>query len=208
MLALSVNRPNVVLIRENTLIKDNQIDLTTEKYPQLVYFMVHQLGLIITSLLSNETEMLRIIRQQRQPQRQQQPQQPSCDTCDTCDHKMICDYIFLSFLLGNDFLPACPMLKIKNGGIEKLLLAYNDMQKQHRIDPSHSHPHPPVDVVHIYVCQDAHHVNQQLLSHILQCLSSNEQFDLQEQQYELDRRRSTFTSFHQTPTCYEEALEH
>jgi len=36
----------------------------------------------------------------------------------------IFDYIFLSFFLGNDFLPHFPSLNIRTGGIDKLLSAY------------------------------------------------------------------------------------
>jgi 5'-3' exonuclease len=36
------------------------------------------------------------------------------------------DYIFLSFFLGNDFLPHFPALNIRTGGMDKLLNAYKD----------------------------------------------------------------------------------
>jgi 5'-3' exonuclease len=41
-------------------------------------------------------------------------------------HNKIYDYIFLSFLLGNDFLPHFPSLNIRTGGMDKLLNAYKE----------------------------------------------------------------------------------
>jgi 5'-3' exonuclease len=38
----------------------------------------------------------------------------------------IYDYIFLSFFLGNDFLPHFPSINIRTGGMDKLLLAYRE----------------------------------------------------------------------------------
>jgi len=39
------------------------------------------------------------------------------------------DYIVLTFLLGNDFLPHFPALNIRTGGMDKLMLAYQDLFK-------------------------------------------------------------------------------
>jgi 5'-3' exonuclease len=41
------------------------------------------------------------------------------------------DYIFLSFLLGNDFLPHFPWLNIRTNGIKTLLVAYKSVIKPH-----------------------------------------------------------------------------
>ena len=40
------------------------------------------------------------------------------------------DYIVLTFLLGNDFLPHFPALNIRTGGMDKLMLAYQDLFKR------------------------------------------------------------------------------
>ena len=37
---------------------------------------------------------------------------------------LVDDYIFICFLLGNDFLPHMPSISIKQGGIDILLEAY------------------------------------------------------------------------------------
>lgn len=40
------------------------------------------------------------------------------------------DYVFFSFMLGNDFLPHFPALNIRTGGIEKLVRAYRQLNKE------------------------------------------------------------------------------
>jgi len=46
------------------------------------------------------------------------------DTKDDYKQKRIYDYIFLSFFLGNDFLPHFPAINIRTGGMDKMLNAY------------------------------------------------------------------------------------
>ena len=38
--------------------------------------------------------------------------------------RLVLDYTFMCFMIGNDFLPSIPSLKIKDGGLETLILAY------------------------------------------------------------------------------------
>jgi 5'-3' exonuclease len=46
------------------------------------------------------------------------------------DINIIYDYVFISFMLGNDFLPHFPALNIRTGGIDKIIRAYNDLHKR------------------------------------------------------------------------------
>lgn len=42
----------------------------------------------------------------------------------------IVDYVFISFLMGNDFMPHFPSLNIRTGGIDKIITAYRSHPKQ------------------------------------------------------------------------------
>ena len=44
-----------------------------------------------------------------------------------CDHERLYDYIFLCFLLGNDFMPHFPALNIRTHGIDTLLQVYHNV---------------------------------------------------------------------------------
>lgn len=52
---------------------------------------------------------------------------------DTILHEMgggnIFDYVFISFMMGNDFMPHFPALNIRTGGIDKILQAYKETSK-------------------------------------------------------------------------------
>lgn len=47
-----------------------------------------------------------------------------CININDCGQNSVYDYIFICFMLGNDFMPHFPALNIRTGGIHKLLLGY------------------------------------------------------------------------------------
>jgi len=51
--------------------------------------------------------------------------------CDSYDNHLLYDYIFMCFLLGNDFLPHFPSLNIRTTGIDTLLTVYRNITKKH-----------------------------------------------------------------------------
>lgn len=108
MLSMCANRPNLVLVRENILAHDN-VNFT-EKYPSLNYFLINQLKQILLTVLTTGNLHPSILLE---------------PPTDTDSSEVIRDYIFMSFFLGNDFLPPFLTLKIRNGGIEKIIQTYH-----------------------------------------------------------------------------------
>lgn len=63
-------------------------------------------------------------------------QEFECHLGDLEPHELIQfldDYVFICFLLGNDFVPKVPWLNIKNGGHDMLMTAYGQMYNMHYI---------------------------------------------------------------------------
>lgn len=140
-LSLSTQRSNVCLVRENTLIKNNNIDLDNEKFPQMTYFLINELRRHIINIMNPytslaELEGLGIFSANHKRKSHQNPDYKKMTamgffTSENDIYKIIRDYIFISFLLGNDFIPSIEALKIKEGGIERIICAYkNVIQKQ------------------------------------------------------------------------------
>ena len=100
MLCLIANKPNIYLLRE-TVEFNNKIHVDGYKF----------LYLSIDNLKKHLIEEIMIRMDEQFLSKEQKD-------------KIINDYIFISFILGNDFIPHSPSVGIKNGGIDLLLDLY------------------------------------------------------------------------------------
>lgn len=73
--------------------------------------------------------------------------------------RLLLDYVFFSFLLGNDFLPCIPSLFIRDGGIQLLIDGYTIMSKRYND----------------YLITEDHDINYELYYIYLQLLQDKEE---------------------------------
>jgi len=93
-------------------------------------------------------------------------------------NRLVVDYVALSFFLGNDFLPYLPSLKIKEGGLNRIIECYKVVQ---------------CDLPGQYlVREDRFNFNYRFLCKLLLQLIQWEKPDLKEQQENSLKRRSKF----------------
>src|SRR6185312_4826830 len=121
MLSLSTNRNNLALVRENTLIKDNGLDIDIDKFPQLAYFIIDGLRTHIVNIMNPYTSLAELeglkIFSVHDKGKHGSSKVDSTDDIALLHEKMkaeefftreediirvVRDYIFISFLLGND----------------------------------------------------------------------------------------------------------
>lgn len=160
MLSLCHQTHHIALLRESTLIENNIIDISNSRYPVLHFLIIDQLRFMLYENVTKHTQLWTI-------------------------DNIIRDYVFISFILGNDFIPHTPSLNIRDGGISHLVNAYHTVLLKYNN----------------YLCLDGQHINYNCLLHILQELSIDEHRRLIKQQHDSEQRiRIT------TPTSYEEAV--
>lgn len=71
------------------------------------------------------------------------------------------DYVFMCYLLGNDFIPALSFLKIKEGAVDVLLNSYKEVRKS-------------TELSIIYKENDRYHINVSVLSNLMLSLKHKE----------------------------------
>ena len=127
-----LNCPNAFLMRENVQFKnrDKTDYFDTEKFP-FVYLDVKELKTIIVETLSPKTHIDKLV---KKGFKNDIIHESDIDLLclrhswfsDTAENhkRLIVDYTFICFFLGNDFLPHLPGLKIKNGSLNEILIIY------------------------------------------------------------------------------------
>jgi 5'-3' exonuclease len=133
MLSLSSNRNHLVLIRENNMIKDNNVDISIDKFPELNYFLIDELKTILFNILTSDQNIELLTRNNNLSLSDLERFKSSNITSTMVNsirydiNRIIKDYILMSFLLGNDFVPSFLTLKIRENGIEKILKGYQQV---------------------------------------------------------------------------------
>ena len=94
--------------------------------------------------------------------------------------RIINDYIFLTFLVGNDFVISLPYLKIKKDGLETLIAVYKSIKMNY--DDYLINYHPDKD--------DPPTLNIPFFKELMSEMSKKEDFLMKKQQKEIDRLMS------------------
>ena len=108
MLSMASNLNNIYLLREKTLFGSYTFDIDGHE------FLYLDVDILKTCLIDEFTNYITDITHEYIP-------------------RLIDDYIFLTFLIGNDFIPKIPHLSVYNNGIETLLKTYCRLFNHHRI---------------------------------------------------------------------------
>jgi 5'-3' exonuclease len=122
-LCLCNNRQNMALVRERQFFEpDYDEDLLSYSY-----LLIHVLKKELITVLSSTTSLSHlktenILRVRYHPQ--ETLNKYNLLRNETQPERLITDYVFICFLLGNDFLPTVPSLTIRDGGLDQLLICY------------------------------------------------------------------------------------
>ena len=108
MLSMASNINNIYLLREKTLFGSYTFDIDGHE------FLYLDIDILKACLIDEFTNYITDITYEYIP-------------------RLIDDYIFLTFLIGNDFIPKIPHLSVYNNGIETLMKTYCRLFNHHRL---------------------------------------------------------------------------
>ncbi len=133
-------RPETVLVRETIEFntgrgpkgKRGQESKEVKEEIDFTFLTIDDLRNIITKILSpiislSELEQFGIINNVNIPGMPLNPKLSYYNGTDSDKHRLVMDYAFFCFMLGNDFLPYLPSLRIRDGGLEIAMLAYKSV---------------------------------------------------------------------------------
>jgi 5'-3' exonuclease len=126
-----LNNPKIVLVRENTFFDKGGQDDTPEAYS---YLDINELTTILVRILSPSTSLRDIAKMgvknvvapdfnADHKDKLKGGADPNAKAGAEAKH-LIIDYTFMCFLLGNDFLPRLPSLRIRDDSLADLIIFY------------------------------------------------------------------------------------
>lgn len=125
-----INCPNAILVRENVKFRGRDNLGFNEDYKYL-YLSISHLYDIVVNTLSPLTSFnnLRRLGFKCDVVRPEDEEELCNNThwyndTELDHHRLIIDYAYICFFLGNDFLPHLPALKIRNGSLNELIIIY------------------------------------------------------------------------------------
>ena len=187
MLSMSSGRENIALVRETLFLKTgNNIDVLVDQYPQLDYFLIDPLKQILYQILVGHQPIgdHAILHEELVDE---------TNPINFNKKSVIQDYIVMSFLLGNDFVPPIMTMQIKHHGIEKMIQAYRNVLHQFNGSRYLTGARPGS-------------LNQDFLIQLLKILSTTEESELIQQKENHDRYLKMY-DYAKDPQTFEEALE-
>jgi len=104
--------------------------------------------------------------------------------------RILLDYNFLLSLVGNDFVPSLPFLKIRSGGLRLLLHIYNELRSVHRS----------------YLIHENLDIHFDFLADIFQKLACIETHEMKKQYAQMDRDFHGQTKTYENPSLSEDEL--
>jgi 5'-3' exonuclease len=119
-----LNAPNAYLVRENVFFRgrDQSVFYDPDQYP-FIYLSIGALRTIIVKTLDPRTGAAELTRMGFK-----------CDDMNLVEgrtdwykgeeDKLIRDYVYICFFMGNDFLPRLPSLRIRDGNLQDILVIY------------------------------------------------------------------------------------